>query len=150
MLFGKLDASRHLTVGCWAIAGDATATADVAAARRAKFRRDTVIANSSLNAAKAASSRTGLFGFWGTGAAPGGTIANFFALGAASCGARRAGRALAGQKRRADRAKAACPEAKRKPIQSDACANRSRSHPRPSPPLRPPPLARRQRVAHDD
>ena len=41
--FGKLDASRHFTVGCCAIAGDATATAALAALRRAKFRRDTVI-----------------------------------------------------------------------------------------------------------
>src|SRR5204862_6029207 len=41
MLLGKLEASRHLTVGCCAIAGEATTTALDAAARRAKLRRET-------------------------------------------------------------------------------------------------------------
>src|SRR5689334_5983027 len=44
MLFGKLDASRHLIAGCCAMAGEATATAEEAAARRAKLRRDTAMA----------------------------------------------------------------------------------------------------------
>src|SRR2546423_5715693 len=44
---GKLDASRHLTVGCCATAGEAAAAAAAAAAvaalRRAKFRRETIM-----------------------------------------------------------------------------------------------------------
>src|SRR4051812_20879446 len=78
--------------------------------------------NSSLNAAKRRVLAPAVGAFWAAGAVPGGIIANFFALGAASCGPCKAARALAGQKRWADRAKAAYPEAKRKPIQPDACA----------------------------
>src|ERR1700730_13447640 len=44
-LFGKLEASRHLIAPC-AIAGVATATAPLVAARRAKFRREIVIQSS--------------------------------------------------------------------------------------------------------
>src|SRR5437588_9430429 len=45
---GKLDASRQLTVGCCATAGEAAAAAAAAAAalaalRRAKFRRETIM-----------------------------------------------------------------------------------------------------------
>src|SRR4051812_39028591 len=148
MLFGKLDASRHLTVGCWAIAGDATATADVAAARRAKFRRDTVIAKLLPERRQAASSRTGCWGFLGCRRRSRRNHSKLLRPWRSVMRTMKAARALAGQKRWADRAKAAYPEAKRKPIQPDACANRSRSHPWPSPPLRPPPLARRQRIAH--
>src|SRR5437763_15499141 len=43
MDFGKLDARRHFTVGCCAIAGEATAMAALAAVSRAKFRRETVM-----------------------------------------------------------------------------------------------------------
>src|ERR1043165_1463115 len=62
MLFGKLDARRHFTVGCWAIAGDATATAEPAAARRAKLRRDTAMAVLPRRR-EAAHSRRRLLGF---------------------------------------------------------------------------------------
>jgi hypothetical protein len=41
-LFGKLDASRHLTAPC-AIAGEAIAVAPLVTARRAKFRREIVM-----------------------------------------------------------------------------------------------------------
>jgi hypothetical protein len=44
MFFGKLDVRRHLMVGCCAIAGDATTAAVLAAAKRAKLRRETVMA----------------------------------------------------------------------------------------------------------
>src|ERR1700740_3433038 len=44
-LFGKLDASRHLMTPC-ANAGEATAAAPLAAARRAKFRREIVMQSS--------------------------------------------------------------------------------------------------------
>src|SRR4051812_43095044 len=44
-LFGKLDASRHLIAPC-AIAGEATATAPLVIAKRAKFRREIVMRSS--------------------------------------------------------------------------------------------------------
>src|SRR5258708_5057974 len=44
-LFGKLDASRHLMAPC-AIAGEATATAPLVTARRAKLRREMVMQSS--------------------------------------------------------------------------------------------------------
>src|SRR5215470_11532753 len=44
-LFGKLDARRHLIAPC-AIAGEATATAPLVAARRAKLRREMVMQSS--------------------------------------------------------------------------------------------------------
>jgi hypothetical protein len=50
MLFGKLDVSRHLIAPC-AIAGEATATAPLVAARRAKFRRE-IVMQSSLTATR--------------------------------------------------------------------------------------------------
>src|ERR1700759_4297036 len=54
-LFGKLEASRHLMAPC-AIAGEATATAPLVAARRAKFRRE-IVMQSSLTATAALSLR---------------------------------------------------------------------------------------------